>query len=90
MYMVIGEQRMPGDGPEEQRAQFAHMAEVVRQSPGFVRGWWGPDHADAETGHALVLFDSLEHATEFTATVERYVSDVRLRVMAVDVTVNAE
>ncbi|MFC8618426.1 hypothetical protein ACFT9M_18710 [Micromonospora purpureochromogenes] len=89
MYMVIGEQRMPGGGPEERRAQFAHMAEVVRQSAGFVRGWWGPDQADAETGHALVLFDTLDRATEFAATVERYVSGVRLRVMAVDVTVRA-
>lgn len=87
--MVIGEQRMPGGAPEERRAQFAHMAEVVRQSPGFVRGWWGPDQADVETGHALVLFDTLEHATELAATVERYVSGVRVRVMAVDVTVSA-
>ena len=87
--MVIGEQPMPAGGPEEQRAQFAHMAEVVRQSPGFVRGWWGPDEANQEIGHALVLVDTREHALEFAATVERYVTGLRLRVVAVDVTVSA-
>ncbi|MGC5017277.1 hypothetical protein [Micromonospora sp. DT47] len=89
MYMVIGEQRLPAAGPEERRAQFAHMAEVVRRSPGFVHGWWGPDEADQDTGHALVLLDTREHALEFAATVERFVTGLRLRVMAVDVTVNA-
>lgn len=87
--MVIGEQRMPAGTAQSRQEQYAHMAEVVRQSPGFVRGWWGPDEADRETGHALVLLDSREHALEFAATVEQYVPDLRLRVMAVEVTVSA-
>ncbi|WP_346537203.1 hypothetical protein [Micromonospora sp. DPT] len=35
------------------------------------------------------LFDTLDRAMEFAATVEHYVSGVRLRVMAVDVTISA-
>ncbi|SCF09939.1 hypothetical protein GA0070216_10552 [Micromonospora matsumotoense] len=89
MYLVVGEQQMPAGTPEARRAQYAHMAEVVRQSPGFVRGWWGSDEADQEIGHALVVLDSREHALEFAATVARYVPDLRLRVVAVDVTASA-
>ncbi|MEV0939262.1 hypothetical protein AB0I90_02640 [Micromonospora wenchangensis] len=89
MYMVVGEQRMPAGTAEARQAQYAHMAEVVRQAPGFVRGWWGPGEADQATGHALVLLDSREHALEFAATVEQYVPDARLRVVAVEATVSA-
>ncbi|WP_194821598.1 hypothetical protein [Micromonospora sp. S-DT3-3-22] len=57
--------------------------------PGSVRGWWGTGEADQEIGHAPVLLDSREHASEFAATVEQYVPDLRLRVVAVDVTASA-
>lgn len=41
MYILIGEQQAEAVDADEQRARFAHMADVVRRSPGFVRGWWG-------------------------------------------------
>jgi quinol monooxygenase YgiN len=87
MWMVIGEQRgTPGDA-EERAAQFAHMAEVTRQSPGFVSGWWGADDDDPELSHALVILDSLEHARALRRMVAENVTGVRLRIMEIGVAV---
>ncbi|MEV0425163.1 hypothetical protein [Micromonospora sp. NPDC050495] len=83
MWMVIGEQ---GGTPAEaaaRAAQFAHMAEVTRQFPGFVRGWWGADGDEPDRSHALVVLDTLEHARALRQTVEENVPGVRLRLMEI-------
>ncbi|MEU4476928.1 hypothetical protein AB0F68_02495 [Micromonospora sp. NPDC023966] len=85
MWMVIGEQGGTPAGAAARAAQFAHMAEVTRQSPGFVRGWWGTDEDEADLSHALVVLDTLEDAREFRRTVEENVAGVRLRIMEIGV-----
>ncbi|WP_377522464.1 hypothetical protein [Micromonospora mangrovi] len=87
--MVIGEQHGTPADPDERAAQFAHMAEVTRQSPGFVRGWWGADDDDQSLGHALVILDSLENARGLRRMVEENVTGVRLRIMEIGVAVPA-
>ncbi|MFC0029474.1 hypothetical protein ACFFMM_08045 [Micromonospora chaiyaphumensis] len=85
MWMVIGEQ---GGVPTEaaaRAAQFAHMAEVTRQSPGFVRGWWGSDDDDPDLTHALVVLDTLEQARALRRMVEENVTGIRLRIMEIGV-----
>jgi hypothetical protein len=89
MWMVIGEQHGTPADPEERAAQFTHMAEVTRQSPGFVRGWWGADDDDPGLSHALVVLDSLENARALRRMVEKNVSGVRLRIMEIGVAVEA-
>ncbi|WP_433315704.1 hypothetical protein [Micromonospora chersina] len=83
MWMVIGEQGGTPTDAAARAAQFAHMAEVTRQSPGFVRGWWGADDDEPELSHALVVLDTLEHARAFRRMVEENVTGVRLRIMEI-------
>ncbi|MFG2054130.1 hypothetical protein ACGFI9_08845 [Micromonospora sp. NPDC048930] len=85
MWMVIGEQ---GGAPADvaaRAAQFAHMAEVTRRSPGFIRGWWGADGDDPGLTHALVVLDTLDHARALKQMVEKNVAGVRLRLMEIGV-----
>ncbi|MCI4063689.1 hypothetical protein MRQ36_32630 [Micromonospora sp. R77] len=89
MWMVIGEQHGTPADTDERVAQFTHMAEVTRQSPGFVRGWWGTDDDDPSLGHALVVLDSLENARALRRMVEENVTGVRLRIMEIGVAVPA-
>jgi hypothetical protein len=42
--------------------QLDHMVSVVRQSAGFVRGYWGRNTHDATAIRAVVMFDSRENA----------------------------
>lgn len=81
--MVIGEQHGTPTDPEERSAQFRHMAEVTRQSPGFVRGWWGADDDDPELSHALVVIDTLDNARALKRMVEENITGVRLRLMEI-------
>lgn len=59
------------------------MAEVTRQSPGFVRGWWGTDDDDHDLTHALVVLDTLDNAQALKRMIEQNVSGVRLRLMEI-------
>ncbi|GAA4565903.1 hypothetical protein GCM10023176_14940 [Micromonospora coerulea] len=88
MWMVIGEQRGTSSDPEERSAQFTHMAEVTRQSPGFVRGWWGADDDDLGLSHALVVLDTLDNARALKRMVEENVIGVRLRLMEIGLEVD--
>lgn len=81
--MVIGEQHGTPTAPEERSAQFRHMAEVTRQSAGFVRGWWGADDDDPELSHALVVIDTLDNARALKRMVEENITGVRLRLMEI-------
>ncbi|MGC4804939.1 hypothetical protein [Micromonospora sp. DT233] len=90
MYMLIGEQQVESVDADEQRARFAHMADVVRRSPGFVRGWWGLDDTDPENAHVLIALDTLEDARALRRLVEENVLGVRLRIMAVGVSAEAD
>ncbi|SCL44165.1 hypothetical protein GA0070604_0236 [Micromonospora eburnea] len=83
--MVIGEQGGTAADPAARAAQFAHMAEVTRQSPGFVRGWWGTDGDDPGLTHALVVLDTLDDARALKRMIEQNVSGVRLRLMEIGV-----
>ncbi|MFG2105979.1 hypothetical protein [Micromonospora chersina] len=85
MWMVIGEQGDTPTDPAARAAQFAHMAEVTRRSPGFVRGWWGADDDEPHLSHTLVVLDTLEHARAFRRTVEENVTGARVRIMEIGV-----
>ncbi|WP_446217819.1 hypothetical protein [Micromonospora sp. IBHARD004] len=87
MWMVIGEQRGTPADPDERSAQFTHMAEVTRQSSGFVRGWWGADDVDPDITHVVVLLDTLDDARALRRMVEENVTGVRLQTMEVGVEV---
>lgn len=87
MWVVIGEQRGLSADAGERPVQFEHMAEVTRQSPGFVRGWWGADDTDPEVMHVLVMLDSLGNAQALKQMVEQNVTGVRMRIMEVGVEV---
>jgi hypothetical protein len=88
MWMAIGEQRGTPADPDQRSAQFTHMAEVTRQSPGFVRGWWGADDDDPELSHALVVLDTLDDARALKRMVEANVTGVRLGLMEIGVAVD--
>ncbi|MFF3867183.1 hypothetical protein [Micromonospora sp. NPDC001898] len=90
MYILIGEQQAEAVDADEQRARFAHMADVVRRSPGFVRGWWGLDDTDREAAHVLIALDTLDHARALRRMVEENVTGVRLRIMEVGVSAEAD
>ncbi|SCE83689.1 hypothetical protein [Micromonospora mirobrigensis] len=90
MFIVIGEQRADVIGPDERHVQFSHMAEVTRQAPGFVRGWWGVDQDDPGLVHVLTVLDTHEHAEAVRRMVEEHVTGVRLRLMEIDVEAEAE
>ncbi|TYB37831.1 hypothetical protein FXF50_12965 [Micromonospora sp. AP08] len=83
MWMVIGEQGGTPTDPVARAAQFAHMAEVTRRSPGFVRGWWGADDDEPDLSHVLVVLDTLEHAQALRRMVEENVTGARLRIMEI-------
>ncbi|MEV4499166.1 hypothetical protein AB0J84_26160 [Micromonospora arborensis] len=87
MYVVIGEQRGLSTEVGERLAQFKHMAEVTRQSPGYIRGWWGGDDTDPEVMHVLVMLDSMADAQALKQMVEQNVTGVRLRIMEVGLVV---
>ncbi|RQW84663.1 hypothetical protein [Micromonospora globispora] len=87
MWMVLGEQGGAPADREARAAQFAHMAEVTRGCPGFVRGWWGADEDDPQLTHALVVLDTLDNARALKRMVEENVAGARLRLMEIGVEV---
>jgi hypothetical protein len=59
------------------------MVSVVRESAGFIRGYWARDASQASTVHAVVLFDSHENADSFAAGVSSNLAGATVRVAEV-------
>jgi len=67
LFAVIAGTEMDAASVDQQ--QLEHMVSVVRESPGFVRGYWGRDAEDASKMHAVVFFKGREDAQSFAAGV---------------------
>jgi hypothetical protein len=81
MYAVIGSWDVePGS---LDAAQLDHIAAVVRQHPGFLRGYWGLDTDSAAVAQAIVLLDSSEQAQMFAAGIRSNIAGARLTVVEV-------
>jgi hypothetical protein len=85
MYALIGEQQVDPVAPDEQREQFGHMADIVQQTRGFIRGSWGLDADDPQLIRAFIVLDSRENALALKSAVEERVPDSRLRLMEIQV-----
>lgn len=85
MYALIGEQDIGPVAREEQREQFGHMADVVQQTKGFIRGSWGFDADDQEMIRAFIVLDSRENALALKAAVEERAPGSRLHLMEIQV-----
>lgn len=69
MHGVVGTVTMEQDSFEVQRQVLTQeIAPRVRQTPGFVAGYWTYD-AENSAGHVMVLFDSDDSARSFRAGV---------------------
>jgi hypothetical protein len=64
LFAVIAGTEMDAASVDQQ--QLEHMVSVVRESPGFVRGYWGRDAEDASKMHAV---KGREDAQSFAAGV---------------------
>jgi hypothetical protein len=80
MYAVIGTWSV--DGPLDAE-QLAHIADTVRQQPGFVRGYWGQEPNDLTSAHAVALFQDEGHAQTMAEGVKAAISSAQLRVVRV-------
>ena len=80
MFAVIGTWSV--DGPLDSE-QLAHIADTVRQQPGFVRGYWGQELDDVTSAHAVALFEDEARAQTMADGVKAAISSAQLRVVRV-------
>jgi len=65
MYAAVGVWNMePGNWEEQQRAPHEEIVPLVRQSPGFVSGYWMADRAAAKT-YTTIVWEDEEAAQRF-------------------------
>jgi hypothetical protein len=65
MYAAIGVWNMEaGDWEEQQRALHEEIVPLVRQSPGFVSGYWMADRTTGKT-YTTIIFEGEEAAQRF-------------------------
>lgn len=70
MYAVAGTWRMDASMREHQAQALQAIVAGVRQSPGFVRGFWSRDVDEPDVNLTFIVFETLQQATEFRAAVE--------------------
>ena len=80
MFAIIG--TWPVEGALEPE-QLAHVAEVVRSRPGFIRGYWGQAPDDVSTAHAVVLFREEEQARSMAEGIRSAIPSASLSVVRV-------
>jgi phosphate-selective porin len=80
MFAVIGTWSV--DGPLDSE-QLAHIADTVRQQPGFVRGYWGQELDDLTSAHAVAFFEDEARAQMMAEGVKAAISSAQLRVVRV-------
>jgi hypothetical protein len=80
VFAVIGTWQVDGALDSE---QLAHVADTVRQQPGFVRGYWGQEPDDVTVAHAVVILESEAQAQTMAEGVQAAISSAQLRVIRV-------
>ena len=80
VYAVIG--TWPVDGVLDSE-QLTHIAETVRQQPGFLRGYWGQETDDLTSTHAVVVLDDEAQAQAMPEGVRAAIPSAQLRVVRV-------
>jgi hypothetical protein len=60
--------------------ELEHIKAVVREHPGFLRGYWGRDAESTTLAQAVVLLDSEHNARTFAAGVRAAIPSARLHV----------
>lgn len=63
--------------------QLTHIADTVRQQPGFVRGYWGQETDNIDAAHAVVILDDEAHAQAMADGVKAAIPSARLCVVEV-------
>ena len=66
--------------PSQDDEEFEHIKAVVREHPGFLRGYWGRDAESTTLAQAVVLLDSEHNARVFVAGVRAAIPSARLHV----------
>jgi len=80
MFAVIGTWAVDGALKPE---QLTHIADTVRQQPGFVRGYWGQEKHDVDTAHAVVILDDEAHAQTMADGVKAAIPSAQLSVVEI-------
>jgi hypothetical protein len=70
VFTIIAQSKFDHPTAAAERQQLDHMADVLRRTPGFVRGVWARDGSDATTLWGFLTFDDRERANAFAAQVE--------------------
>ena len=80
MFAVIG--TWPVDGALEVD-QLTHIADSVRQQPGFRHGYWGQDPTDTTRAHAFVVLDDEAAAKSMAEGVRQAIRSATVAVLEV-------
>lgn len=80
MFAVIGTWAVDGALEAD---QLTHIADTVRQQPGFVRGYWGQDPQDLTRAHAVVIIEDEAHAQVMADGVKAAIPSAQLSVVRV-------
>lgn len=80
MFAVIGTWSVDGALESE---QLTHIADTVRQQPGFVHGYWGQETHDLALAHAVVILEDEAQAQTMAEGVRAAISSAQLRVVRV-------
>ncbi|HYJ70148.1 MAG TPA: hypothetical protein VEX15_21055 [Nocardioidaceae bacterium] len=80
MFAVIG--TWPVDGALDSE-QLTHIADTVRQQPGFVHGYWGQETHDITSAHAVVILEDETQAQAMADGVRAAIPAAQLRVVRV-------
>ena len=80
MFAIVGTWRVDGALDSQ---QLAHIAENVRQQPGFLRGYWGQEADDVEHAHAMVILEDEESAQAMAEGVRAAIPSATLRIVEV-------
>ena len=70
MFTIVAQSNFDHPTDAAERQQLEHMADVLRRTPGFVRGAWARDESEPKTLWGLLTFDDRKHASDFAAQVE--------------------
>jgi hypothetical protein len=80
MFALVGRWRVDEALTPE---QLVHIADTVRQQPGFSRGYWGQETDDDTYAHAVVILDDEASARMMAEGVRSAIPSAELRVLHV-------
>jgi hypothetical protein len=80
MFAVIGTWAVEGALEAD---QLTHIADTVRQQPGFVRGYWGQSPDELTCADAVVIFEDEPQARAMADGVRAAIPSAQLRVVQV-------